>query len=118
MNIQRRFSIRPDDGGFNYGLYIFVREDKLGGQWLVGTTEPMKVETIKQEDAATYSWHAPTVNLSREECQRLMDALWDAGFKPTGAQGSAGQLTAVQAHLEDMRRFAFKAAGIEMTEEK
>lgn len=42
-----------------------------------------------------------------------MDALWDAGLRPTGAAGSAGQLSAVQHHLDDMRAITFKQLGAE-----
>lgn len=39
--------------------------------------------------------------------QALMDGLWDCGLRPTEGKGSAGQLMAVQNHLEDMRTIAF-----------
>ena len=40
--------------------------------------------------------------------QTLMDALWKSGLRPTEV-GSAGQLSAVQAHLEDMRKIVFES---------
>ena len=48
------------------------------------------------------------VMLDREEAQQLMDELWNAGIRPAGATGSIGQLSAVQYHLEDMRKLVFK----------
>lgn len=39
-------------------------------------------------------------------CQQLADDLYDLGFRPRGAAGSAGQLDATRAHLEDMQRIA------------
>ncbi|MBK7822958.1 MAG: hypothetical protein IPJ61_18410 [Tessaracoccus sp.] len=42
-----------------------------------------------------------------EEAQRLMDALWQAGVRPTDGTGSTGQLAATQAHLADMRKLVF-----------
>ena len=53
------------------------------------------------------TWSEPLVNLQREEAQQLMDELWNAGIRPIGAAGSAGQLDAVKYHLEDMRKMVF-----------
>lgn len=39
--------------------------------------------------------------------QRLMDDLWNCGLRPTEGRGSAGQLEAVQRHLDDMKKIAF-----------
>lgn len=47
------------------------------------------------------------LRLSQEDGQYLMDALWDAGIKPSEGTGSAGSLAATQKHLEDMRKIAF-----------
>lgn len=49
----------------------------------------------------------PTVVASREDLQRLADSLWEAGVRPMQAEGSVGQLAAVQGHLADMRHLAF-----------
>lgn len=40
--------------------------------------------------------------------QVLMDDLWACGVRPTEGAGSAGQLTATQRHLDDMRALVFK----------
>ena len=50
----------------------------------------------------------PLFRLEYEEAQTLMDSLYEAGLRPRGAAGSAGQLDAVKYHLEDMRRLVFK----------
>jgi hypothetical protein len=52
--------------------------------------------------------HQPMLDLEPEEAQVLVDSLWDAGVRPTAAKGSAGQLAAVQAHLDDLRRYLDK----------
>jgi hypothetical protein len=49
---------------------------------------------------------APTGRMEPEAAQALMDQLWDIGFRPTRAEGSAGTLEAVKYHLEDMRKIA------------
>lgn len=57
----------------------------------------------------------PCCHLEPKEAQALMDRLWDAGLRPTEGTGSAGamaatqnQVKAVEHHLEDMRKMAFK----------
>jgi hypothetical protein len=52
---------------------------------------------------------APTGRMAPEAAQALMDQLWDIGFRPTRAEGSAGTLEAVKYHLEDMRKIALPA---------
>ena len=46
-----------------------------------------------------------------EEAQTLMDQMYEAGIRPTAGAGSVGQLSAVQAHLDDMRKLAFQLIG-------
>lgn len=53
----------------------------------------------------------PSFVLDREDAQRLIDDLWECGLRPSSGAGSAGQLAATQAHLEDMRRLAFEKGG-------
>lgn len=61
------------------------------------------IEWIEVENGAIT---APTFDIDATAAQVLMDSLWDCGIRPTAAAGSAGQLAAVQYHLEDMRRIA------------
>jgi hypothetical protein len=50
----------------------------------------------------------PFMSLQLEQAQSLIDALYDAGLRPSQAAGSSGQLEAVKYHLEDMRKLALK----------
>lgn len=59
------------------------------------------------------------ISLEPEEGQQLMDRLWECGLRPTQGKGSAGQLSATEAHLKDMRELVFRfmtvhAASIQM----
>jgi hypothetical protein len=49
----------------------------------------------------------PTLELTPDEARGLMDALWQAGVRPSNGTGNAGQLGATEKHLEDMRRLVF-----------
>ena len=71
-----------------------------------------KTDSGKFYGALTYtgynegSYLLPTVSLEREDAQKLMNSLWDAGIRPR-EMGTAGQLAAVSYHLEDMRKLVF-----------
>lgn len=60
---------------------------------------------------------APTLSLTNEAAQQLMDQLWICGLRPTEGTGSAGSLAATERHLEDMRRLSMglvKRLGIDV----
>ena len=50
----------------------------------------------------------PTAQIEPTQAQQLMDSLWNCGVRPSEGSGSAGQLAAVNRHLEDMRTLVFK----------
>lgn len=50
----------------------------------------------------------PTLSLTPDEAQSLMDELWGCGLRPTEGTGSAGALAATERHLADMRHLATK----------
>lgn len=62
--------------------------------------------TFEEKDPKVLS--SPLMYLEREEAQQLVDQLYAQGIMPNMAKGSSGQLTAVQYHLEDMRKIVFK----------
>lgn len=43
------------------------------------------------------------IQLSGDEASRLADELWEAGVRPKGQAGTAGQIAAMQAHIDDLR---------------
>jgi len=47
------------------------------------------------------------LELNPSDAQSLMDQLWACGLRPTEGSGSAGALSAVQAHLADFRKLVF-----------
>ena len=54
----------------------------------------------------------PFLTLLRHQAQQLMDAMYDAGIRPTNGAGSVGQMDAVQKHLADMRTIAMAKLGL------
>jgi hypothetical protein len=57
----------------------------------------------------------PTVRLSNDAAQVLMDDLWNSGIRPTEGAGSAGAMRAAERHIEDLRKIAFKVIGVDKT---
>lgn len=49
----------------------------------------------------------PTLKITREEGQSLMDELWQVGLRPSEGTGSAGSLAVTERHLADMREISF-----------
>lgn len=47
-----------------------------------------------------------------EIVQAILDAAWEAGFRPRGFSDVKNETTALRGHLEDMRALAFNSAGV------
>lgn len=60
----------------------------------------------------------PTMRMTTEEAQMLIDELWRCGLRPSEGTGSAGSLAATERHLKDMQRITFDLMGkfVEKTE--
>ena len=101
-------SIHIDAGKDYYGqhidLYVFdvpeFSHDEHGKRPIGIMQTPMFDTT---EPGAT---REPSFHLSFEAAQALMDALWRCNIRPT-EEGTAGQVAALEAHLQDMRRLVF-----------
>lgn len=65
------------------------------------------VVDLVTEDIPAGAILRPAFSLEAKAVQRLMDDLWNCGYRPSDGVGSAGQLSAVQKHLEDMRTLVF-----------
>jgi hypothetical protein len=63
-----------------------------------------------EHDIGTYG---NGVLLDKNTLQQLVDDLWSCGIRPNSAKGSAGQLSAVQSHLNDMRAIVFNKLEVE-----
>lgn len=49
-----------------------------------------------------------TFRFEFDEAQSLFDALWREGLRPTNHADPSGEITRIEAHLQDMRRLVFK----------
>jgi len=92
------------------GVDLWVMTGKDGAKQIYQNVTMTKVNIT---DRAFNS--LPTISLSNEAAQSLMDALWEAGVKPSGGEGHTAHIRALNAHLEDMRRLVFIEKNIEPT---
>ncbi len=84
---------------------LFGRDRFDGG---VAIVQPMELKVIKADEGVLREDIRPMMSLDQASAQRLIDALWDAGLRPSEGTGSAGSLAATQKHLEDMRALVFR----------
>lgn len=84
---------------------IAIRVAQISGK-TVALAGPLTL-TVLSEDGLMVE-QEPTMRIRPDEAQQFMDELWRVGIRPTEGAGSVGQLSAVQAHLEDMRTLVFK----------
>lgn len=89
-----------------HGVSIFIEDTYTGG---IAVAEPIVLKKIEEHFAEI----EPSVILPQESAQKLIDDLWDAGLRPSEGSGSAGAFKAVQDHLRDMRKIAFKHLKLE-----
>lgn len=106
--------VRAFKTDFSFGIQLRIHEER-DGKIFVGI---MKYDTngqllgIEMQECGkgTYLGYDHYMPLGTEDlAQQLMNDLWRCGMRPTEGKGSAGQLTAVQYHLEDMRRLVFES---------
>lgn len=83
----------------------------INGQHETAVVRPIKWEVLTPEEEAMN--HDPSLQMTVEDAQQLMDELWRCGLRPVEAMGSAGQAAATEKHLQDMRRIAFHKLGID-----
>ena len=85
------------------GISIFV--DEVRGDKFFSA---LPLEMTERKPYESDYGPGPTVQLEKHAAQKLIDDLWDCGLRPSEGSGSAGQLAAVQNHLEDMRKLLSK----------
>lgn len=88
------------------GVSIYMRKVIVGVS--VDIAQPVAFKQISIDEAERATCTDPTMRLSIQSAQQLMDELWQCGLRPTEGTGSAGSLAATERHLSDMQKIAFK----------
>lgn len=81
-------------------LAIVVVQNRADGRRFVA--RPLVMHEIDESSEII----EPTMELTTEEGQLLMDELWRCGLRPSEGTGSAGSLAATERHLKDMQTIA------------
>ena len=92
--------IRAEKVWYRNRIELAVIHKRQDGRADVG--QPLTMKTIEPGELIT----EPTMSLSFDEAQLLMDELWRCGIKPSEGTGSAGSLAATERHLKDMQTIA------------
>lgn len=71
------------------------------------------LKPIEFEIVSSLEPSRPFMELENAEAQGLMDAMWQAGFRPKHEIEESSQIAAVRYHLEDMRALVFRKQGQE-----
>jgi len=98
MDGKTKFIIRRSGVSFEYDIHI-IREE---------ANELFVARPLTWFTADRSRHISQTTTVTKPTLQQMMDELWDCGIRPSEGSGSAGALAAVQVHLSDMRKIAFK----------
>lgn len=107
MNSRTRVIVRREPFLGDTVDLLIASQTTVNGVTRQALAEPVQFVALEPSEARSATHPLPTLSLHPDEAQTLMDELWRAGLRPTEGQGSAGQLVAVQRHLEDMRTLVF-----------
>ncbi len=108
--MSRKREIQAQRARWNTGIELLLIE-RAGDKVSVGSQVVMT--TLAEGEGIV----EPTVLLTNDAAQFLIDELWRCGLRPTEGTGSAGSLEAVERHLRDMRAVAvglLKKSGVEV----
>jgi len=94
------FEVWAERAWMRDSIELLIRQELGNGKMAVG--RPIIMETVEDEGRMI----EPTLRLSFDQAQYLMDQLWRCGMRPTEGAGSAGSLAATEKHLQDMRTIA------------
>ena len=67
-------------------------------------------ETVVDE---TFCVAAPSLSVTRQLCQQILDELWRLGYRPDGGKGTEAERSALHSHLRDMRAIVFSKLQVE-----
>lgn len=106
MTTDRRisgFDVSAERFNFDRGVRLWLFRQGLTD---VQVAKPIECETARDNQVMD-----PTLELDFRVAQALLDALWSVGLRPNNGEGANAQVTAIKAHLEDMRKLVFEPKG-------
>ena len=99
-----RFYAERRNFGRVVDIHITRGGDRLPGDPLEEVALPLQWRPVREDERETEA--PPALSIRLDAAQGLIDALWEAGLRPTEGTGSAGSLAATERHLKDMQVIA------------
>ena len=96
---QEYMQVRAYFSSWDFGIQMAVRAKHPDGS--IYAAEPLMLRKVEPGPI-----QEPTLSISENAAQSLMDDLWNLGIRPKEAD-SPGELRATRFHLDDMRKIAF-----------
>lgn len=97
-----KFHISRDDYMY-VGCKLNMAEDQ-GSHF--GVLQLDRIEIVSHPKGEIKS--SSPLSLTDDEAQDLLQALWNAGYRPNNGESSIAHINALNYHLEDMRKLVFK----------
>jgi len=94
-----RIRVHRDPCWDGYPMYWLERSN--------GKTELLQDDLTKRELEDYEMYQRATAILSHDAVVELMNSLWAAGIRPDDSNTTAGQISATEKHLDDMRKIVF-----------
>lgn len=91
---------------YQNSVQILACELDAGGN-VFKTVKPVELVQTPEENFGRLILE-PTMQLKLSEAQSLLDALLDAGMRPTNLSNPSGEIQRINDHLQDMRKLVFK----------
>lgn len=111
MNIPKnsvfKFNVLKSIARFGIDIYAYTTDIRSGNHYIV---KPVELNSEPHDVQGPMA--DPTLNISHEEAQNLIDGLWDIGIRPSRYHGS-GETESMGKHINDLRKVAFKLLNIE-----
>lgn len=91
-----------------FDVYVMAAKTSSG----IEVLRPLATPVVQSHAVGAYVAREPAFQLEDQSAQAMLDALWEAGFRPSSGQGKQvateqGVITAMKEHLADLRRIAF-----------
>ena len=85
---------------------LAVEKDGFGKMAYVA--KPLELTLERMEEGSLIE--RGTLELPHQSAQSLLNALWNAGLRPTDFKSPNGEINRLEAHLADMRKLVFDPA--------
>jgi hypothetical protein len=82
---------------------VYQYRERDGGHQFVTPVN----EVTEQDRNTVAAGDLALLSLERDDAQKLVDALYAAGIRPTDARDRSSEIGALQANLQDLRRLVF-----------